>query len=72
LILLFVVERMIYESPLLIDASALLQNQARAAEEKLEVICRRLREGGIKCRALVESGAAYQAIIESQKRFTQI
>ena len=69
LILLFVVERMIYESPLLvIDSSALLQNQARAPGEKLEVICRRLREGGIKCRALVESGAAYQAIVEAAKK----
>jgi universal stress protein A len=69
LILLFVVERMIYESPLLvIDSGALLENQARAAEEKLEEICRRLRKGGIKCRGLVESGAAYQAIVEAAKK----
>jgi nucleotide-binding universal stress UspA family protein len=73
LILLFVVERMIYESPLMvIDSGALLKNQARIAEEKLEEICRRLRKGGVKCRAAVESGAAYQAIVEAAKRFTRI
>jgi nucleotide-binding universal stress UspA family protein len=53
---------------LVIDSGALLENQARAAEEKLEEICRRLRKGGIKCRGLVESGAAYQAIVEAAKK----
>jgi nucleotide-binding universal stress UspA family protein len=67
--LLFVVERMIYESPLLvIDSSELLKSQARAAREKLEEICTSLRKDGIKCRALVESGSAYQAIVEAAKK----
>jgi universal stress protein A len=69
LIFLFVVERMIYESPLLvIDSSALLKNQTRAAQEKLEEICRPLRKDGINCRVLVESGSAYQAIVEAAKK----
>src|ERR1700691_5908448 len=40
LILLFVVERGFYESPLLVpDSGALLEHQAGATEEKLEEMC---------------------------------
>ncbi len=69
LILLSVVERGFYESPLLVrDSGALLENQARATEEKLEEICRSLGKKGVKCRTFVEFGAAYQAIIEAAKK----
>ena len=69
LILLFVVERGFYESPLLVpDSGALLQHQARATEEKLEKLCRSLGERGVKCRTFVEFGVAYQAIVEAAKK----
>lgn len=69
LILLFVVERGFYESPLLVpDSGALLKHQARATEEKLEEMCRDLGKQGVKCRTLVEFGVAYQAIIEAANK----
>jgi len=69
LILLFVVERGFYESPLLVtDSGAVLEHQARAAEEKLEEICRSLGKCGVKCRAIVGIGVGYQAIVEAVKR----
>ena len=70
LILLSVVERGFYESPLLVpDTGALLENQARATEEKLEEMCRSLGKQGVKCRTLVEFGAAaYQTIIEAANK----
>jgi len=69
LILLFVVERGFYESPLLVpDSGALLKHQARAAEENLEEICKSLGKRGVTCRTVVASGVAYQAIVETAKR----
>jgi universal stress protein A len=66
LILLFVVERGYYESPLLVpDSGSVLEHQARAAEEKLEEMCRTLGKQGVKCRTLVEFGVAYQEIVEA-------
>ena len=47
LILLFVVERGFYESPLFVpDSGALLKHQARATEEKLEKISRSVGKRG--------------------------
>ncbi|MFZ0247149.1 MAG: universal stress protein [Candidatus Binatus sp.] len=69
LILLFVVERGFYESPLLVpDSGALLEHQARATEEKLEEMCRSLGKQGVKCRTLIEFGVAYQAIIDAANK----
>src|SRR5271163_859106 len=69
LILMFVVERGFYESPLLVpDSGALLEHQAGATEEKLGEMCRSLRKQGVKCRTFVESGVAYQAIVEVARK----
>jgi nucleotide-binding universal stress UspA family protein len=69
LIIMFAVERPFYESPLLEpDSGALLEHQARAAEEKLEEICKRLGKRGVTCRTLVEFGVAYQAIVDAAKK----
>ena len=69
LILLFVVERGFYESPLLVpDSGALLEHQAGATEEKLGEMCRSLRKQGVKCRTFLESGVAYQAIVEVARK----
>jgi universal stress protein A len=69
LILMFAVERSNYESPLLVpDSGAVLEEQARAAEEKLDEICRGLGKRGVKCRTLVESGVADQAILDAAKK----
>ena len=69
LILMFAVERSYYESPILVpDSGALLEQQARAAEEKLEEICRGLGKRGVKCRTLVEFGVPYQAIVDAAKK----
>lgn len=69
LIVMFAVERSYYESPLLVpESGALLEHQARAAEEKLEEICRNLGVRGVRCRTLVEFGAAYQAIVDAAKK----
>lgn len=69
LILMFAVERSYYESPILVpDSGALLEQQARAAEEKLEEICRGLGKRGVNCRTLVEFGVPYQAIVDAAKK----
>jgi nucleotide-binding universal stress UspA family protein len=69
LILMFAVERSYYESPLLVpDSGALLEHQARAAEERLEEICRSLGKRGVRYRTLVEFGVAYQAIVDAAKK----
>ena len=69
LILMFAVERGYYESPLLVpDSGGLLEQQARAAEERLEEICGQVAADGIKCRTLVEFGAPYQAIVDAAKK----
>jgi len=69
LIVLFVVERGFYESPLLVpDSGAVLEHQAGGAEEKLNKICRTLVRRGVKCRRLVEFGVAYQDIVETAKK----
>ncbi len=69
LIVMFAVERTSYESPLLEpDAGAVLENQAQAAEEKLEEICRSLGKRGFSCRALVEFGVAYEAIVTAAEK----
>ena len=66
LILMFAVERGYYESPLLVpDSGGLLEQQARAAEQRLEEIRAKLTADGIKCRSLVEFGAPYQAIVDA-------
>jgi nucleotide-binding universal stress UspA family protein len=73
LIVMFAVERSYYESPLLVpESGTLLEHQARAAEEKLEEICRNLGVRGVRCRTLVEFGAAYQAIVDAAKRSRQV
>jgi universal stress protein A len=69
LILMFVVERRYYESPVLVpDSGAILQHQAEIARDRLEKICTRLRGGGINCRAIVEGGLAYKVIVDTAKR----
>lgn len=69
LILMSAVERSYYESPILVpDSGALLEQQARAAEEKLEEICRGLGKRGVNCRTLVEFGVPYQAIVDAAKK----
>jgi universal stress protein A len=69
LIVMFAVERGYYESPLLVpDSGAILERQARAAEQQLEEICRSLGKRGVRCRSLVEFGVAYQAIVDAAKK----
>ena len=69
LILLFVVERGYYESPMLVPGSgSILEHQARASEEKLKEISKNLAKAGVRCRTLIETGVAYQAIVESAKK----
>lgn len=69
LILMFAVERGFHESPLLVpDQGRLLEQQAKAAEEKLEEICGHLRSRGIVCRTMVEFGVAFQAIVDAAKK----
>jgi nucleotide-binding universal stress UspA family protein len=69
LILMFAVERGFHESPLLVpDQGRLLQQQAKAAEDKLEDICRDLESRGIICRTMVEFGVAFQAIIDAAEK----
>jgi Universal stress protein family len=54
LIVMFVVERTYYESPLLEpDSGAVFKHQTQAAEEKLEEICRDLGKRGVACRTLI-------------------
>jgi nucleotide-binding universal stress UspA family protein len=68
LILMFAVERGYYESPMLVpDSGALLEQQAKAAEEKLEEIARSLGKRGVECRTSVEFGVAHQAIIDAAR-----
>jgi universal stress protein A len=69
IVLMTAVERSSYESPLLApDTGALLEGQAAAAEQRLEEICTRLGQRGIKCRTVVNSGVPYQAIVDAAKR----
>jgi universal stress protein A len=69
LILMFAVERSFNQSPLLVpDSGALLEQQARAAEAKLEEICGGLGKRGVKCRTLVDFGVPYQAIVYAAKK----
>ena len=69
LILMFAVERGLHESPLLVpDEGGLLQQQAKAAEDKLDEICRDLRSRGIISRTIVEFGVAFQAIIDAARK----
>lgn len=69
LIVMFAVERGFHESSLLVpDSSAILESQAKAAEDKLEEICRGFGARGITCRTMVEFGVAFQAIIDAAKR----
>lgn len=69
LIVMFVVERPFSESPLLApDSGVILEDQARAAEEKLEEICKSLGKRGVPCRTLVEFGVAYKAIVDAAKK----
>ncbi len=69
LILIFVVERGYYESPLLVpDSGAILQHQADVAQARLEEICASLRAHGVNCQAIVEHGVVYKAIVDAAKR----
>ena len=68
LILMFVVERGHYESPIFVpDSGGILQQQAEVAQDRLEEICTSLRARGINCRAIVEAGIAYKVIVDTAK-----
>jgi universal stress protein A len=69
LIVMFAVERGFHESPLLVpDHGALLESQGKAAEDKLEEICRALGSRGVTCQTLVEFGVPFQAIVDAAKK----
>ena len=69
IILLCAVEHNYYESLASVpNSGALVAEEVRAAQEKLEEIRENLAARGVKCRALVELSVPFQAIVDAAKK----